>query len=266
MASIRPITLARKQLANPVKWNPGFNEGHLLVSRAYIYPGNWGIGGCDAPAPQVFPGVENIWILNNDLPIKDKTMLQQDPDRDGFNNFEEYQGKSNPNDARSKPEFAKMLVLEGIKEAPLKLRLPQGKEIDVSTMEHTKWLNEVRSQGYEYFSFHEILEPQANGILKDKSQYLFRQLATGKIIMVTAGERFHTDNDIAIISFTWNGTTARSEKKVGDTFSLTPELNVGYKVTGITMKGALITRVADHQVFLVKTAPKTESPSPPITD
>ena len=55
------------------------------------------------------------------LPIADADVLEQDPDGDGFNNFEEWQGHTNPTDRNSHPDYLTKLKLKSFSEEPFRL-------------------------------------------------------------------------------------------------------------------------------------------------
>jgi len=51
----------------------------------------------------LFPGIPNTWVLENNLDYTDTNLPKRDPDQDGFSNQEECGGKTDPNDASSTP-------------------------------------------------------------------------------------------------------------------------------------------------------------------
>lgn len=65
----------------------------------------------------VHPPVPNTWFIENGLQdlLKFSDALTRDPDNDGFTVLEEFEEKTNPNDANSHPLLIKKLVLNGVK-------------------------------------------------------------------------------------------------------------------------------------------------------
>jgi hypothetical protein len=74
-------------------------------------------------APKLRDPIENWWLVENDLDYTTTEVKQSDPDRDGFTNLDEWEGKTNPNSSLSKPTFdTKLYYAEHLLE-PLTLRL-----------------------------------------------------------------------------------------------------------------------------------------------
>ncbi len=65
----------------------------------------------DANARKIRPPASNAWLLSNNLDFLNKTVLEQDPDGDGYTNMEEWNGKTDPKSADSHPPYAEKLVL-----------------------------------------------------------------------------------------------------------------------------------------------------------
>ena len=60
----------------------------------------------------VHPPIPNGWWLTNRLDPGFGDSPQQDPDKDGFNNLEEYTAKTNPNDAKSHPSLLSKVIYQ----------------------------------------------------------------------------------------------------------------------------------------------------------
>ena len=58
---------------------------------------------------QVHAPVPNEWFEKYALPIEDADALEQDPDKDGFNNLDEWQGNTDPTNAESHPDYTTKL-------------------------------------------------------------------------------------------------------------------------------------------------------------
>lgn len=65
----------------------------------------------DPNAEMIRPPVANKWLLDNQLDFLNKSVLNQDPDGDGYTNLEEWNGKTDPKSAESHPPYADKLVL-----------------------------------------------------------------------------------------------------------------------------------------------------------
>ena len=78
----------------------------------------------DEGGQQLRPPIENSWLYNNELDLTRDDIALKDTDGDGFNNIEEFEGKSNPRNRSSLPPwYTKVTYKECLKE-PLSLKFP----------------------------------------------------------------------------------------------------------------------------------------------
>jgi hypothetical protein len=79
---------ALQKLRQPPQWTFGGRAGLFVPEKHFI-----GTDGQPATlqTTEVHPPVPNEWIEQFGLPIADADVLEQDPDGDGFNNFDEWQ-------------------------------------------------------------------------------------------------------------------------------------------------------------------------------
>lgn len=76
----------------------------------------------DPAATQLRPPIDNAWLYNNELKLTRDDVAFMDDDGDGYNNLEEFEGKSNPrNRADVPPFYTKLKYVECVKE-PLSLK------------------------------------------------------------------------------------------------------------------------------------------------
>src|ERR1043165_9105562 len=105
----KEVDAALQKLHQPPQWSFSGRSG-LFVPEKHC------IGADGQPATlqttEVHPPVPNEWIEQFGLPIADADVLEQDPDGDGFNNFDEWQGKTNPTDPKSHPDYLTKLKLK----------------------------------------------------------------------------------------------------------------------------------------------------------
>lgn len=76
--------------------------------------------------PAIHPPIENVWWLDNRIDPGFADSPQRDPDKDGFSNLEEFQGKTDPNDAKSHPSL--LAKLKYVKDESLEWLLDPGLE------------------------------------------------------------------------------------------------------------------------------------------
>ena len=125
------IEAAKRELEKPPTWTVPLKEkdqtlGSLFVSDHYIV-------GKDSGTPEK-PGagslwkdsltgksIENIWFMDNNLPLLDPTVTTQDPDKDGFSNEDEWRAQTDPNDKLSHPPYYTKLFLKQFIQVPFRL-------------------------------------------------------------------------------------------------------------------------------------------------
>ncbi|RYD33860.1 MAG: hypothetical protein EOP86_12355 [Verrucomicrobiaceae bacterium] len=91
----------------------------------------------DPAAPQLRPPIDNAWLYNNELQLTREDVATMDDDKDGYNNLEEFEGKSNPrNRADVPPFYTKLKYVECIKEPlSLKFGVYNGGEIQLTRLQ-----------------------------------------------------------------------------------------------------------------------------------
>ena len=79
---------AAEQLQHPAQWKGSARSGLFVPEKHFI-----GADGLPATLhnTQVHPPVPNEWFEKYGLPIEDADVLDQDPDKDGFTNRDEWQ-------------------------------------------------------------------------------------------------------------------------------------------------------------------------------
>ena len=93
---------AAQQLQDPLQWKASTRSGLFVPEKHFIGP-----DGMPATLQntQVHAPVPNEWFEKYGLPIEDADALEQDPDNDGFTNFDEWQGNTDPTNAASHPDY-----------------------------------------------------------------------------------------------------------------------------------------------------------------
>ena len=109
---------AVKNLKAPPQWTFGGHSG-LFVPEKHFVDSQGQLA--TLKSSEVHPPVPNEWLEQFNLPIADADVLEQDPDGDGFTNLTEWQGKSNPTDKSSHPDYIVALRLKTVKNEPFKL-------------------------------------------------------------------------------------------------------------------------------------------------
>src|SRR5437867_8277819 len=99
---------AAEQLEHPAQWKASTRSGLFVPEKHFI-----GADGLPATLQntQVHPPVPNDLFEKYRLPIEDADVLDQDPDNDGFTNLDEWQGKTDPTNKDSHPDYVTKLHL-----------------------------------------------------------------------------------------------------------------------------------------------------------
>jgi len=77
----------------------------------------------DPAGDKLRPPVSNIWLVDNGLDYTSIDVLDQDPDRDGYTNLDEFEAQTDPNLSLSRPGWdTKLYYVERV-EVPLTIKL-----------------------------------------------------------------------------------------------------------------------------------------------
>src|SRR6476659_10499502 len=106
---------AAEQLEKPLQWKASKRSGLLVPEKHFI-----GADGMPATLQntQVHAPVPNEWFEKYGLPIEDADVLDQDPDKDGFTNLDEWRGGTDPTKKDSHPDYITKLHLVSATEEP----------------------------------------------------------------------------------------------------------------------------------------------------
>lgn len=108
---------AAEHLRKPLQWKSSARSGLFVPEKHFI-----GADGMPATLhnTQVHPPVPNEWFEKYALPIEDADALEGDPDKDGFTNFDEWQGHTDPSNPESHPNYTTKLHLVSATEEPFR--------------------------------------------------------------------------------------------------------------------------------------------------
>ena len=110
----------------------------LFVSRVYLLRDGQLVDIFESDT-QLYPGIDNTWILKHNLDYTDPDLAGKDPDNDGFTHIEEFRAGASPVDHDSKPPVWTKLRLAATKIDKLRTKfesLPQGdlKAVQINTV------------------------------------------------------------------------------------------------------------------------------------
>ena len=120
------------------------------------------------------------------LPIADGDVLEQDPDGDGFSNLDEWQGKTNPTEKNSHPDFLTKLKLKSFLQEPFRIIFDSwiGDTFGLNTSdlkEPTQFLKigaTIRGTQFKIVKFTEKSEANKVGTNVDVSELLLEHVET----------------------------------------------------------------------------------------
>jgi len=114
---------AAEQLQAPLQWKASMRSGLFVPEKHFIGP-----DGLPATLhnTQVHPPVPNDWFEKFGLPIEDADVLDQDHDKDGFTNLDEWQGNTDPTNKESHPDYTTKLRLVSATEEPFRYIFLRG--------------------------------------------------------------------------------------------------------------------------------------------
>jgi len=244
-ADVAPIEAALAKVAQPVLWK---QKGTLFVSRPYLLKEGVlvdPLAGSDSS--QLYPPVPNKWIMDNGLDIQDSSVLEQDPDDDGFSNLDEFNAQSDPRDKASHPAYLTKLKLVRIVQKPFRLLFASYTDGDfaINTLDvkqPTQFLkvgDQIAGTPYKITGFEAKKEINpSTGAEKDVSELTIENTETGKKIVLVVNVIVNSPDSFALFNYEWNKT--QFQKKKDEEFILEPETDVTYKLIDIESGQAVL--------------------------
>src|SRR5215467_6211709 len=164
-----------QQLEKPVQWKATTRSGLFVPQKHFIGP-----DGMPATLEntQVHAPVPNARFEKYGFPIEDADALEQDPDKDGFTNLDEWQGKTDPTNAESHPDYTTKLHLVSATEEPFPYVFASRTEDtfginDIDQSEPTQFLkvgDTIRGTDFKVIKFTE--KKESNGMKAEVSELL----------------------------------------------------------------------------------------------
>lgn len=132
---LEAIDKAKDALEHPPQWAEADSHdegsaaqkkrGSIFVSDLYVIGKD---GTPSKPGKESFYNdtltgrpIPNPWFMNNRLPLLDQTAPFQDPDKDGFNNEDEFRANTDPNNKASFPPYYSKLFIRQFIKVPFRL-------------------------------------------------------------------------------------------------------------------------------------------------
>ncbi|MCX6967125.1 MAG: hypothetical protein NTZ46_04985 [Verrucomicrobia bacterium] len=248
---------ANRSLAKPAAWEP--HNSSLYVSRKYVARHNSATGAdllidpFEPGSAPLHPPIPNDWFLKNKLEdrILDADVLEQDEDKDGFSNLDEFLGKTDPQKADSHPPYLTKLRLKRFIRIPFRLKFEaydddgnfQINTVDVrQPTQFVKMGETIAGTKYKVVKFEKKSVPNpSTGVDKDTTELTVEHGETGVKVVLVVGTEVNSPDQYARFAFLWDHTefTVKRDQK----FFLKPEPGIEYKLIDIGESEAVIINV-----------------------
>ena len=235
---------AAEQLEQPAQWKGSARSGLFVPERHFI-----GADGLPATLQntQVHPPVPNDWFEKYGLHIEDADVLDQDPDKDGFTNLDEWQGGTDPIDKNSHPDYLTKLHLVTATEEPFPYVFSSraGNKFGINSIdlnEPTQFLKVgeiVRGTDFKIVNFTEKSARSQYGTNDDVSELLLEHQQTHVQVTLVKEKVATSPQSVATLVYTWGGRREFEVRKDQE-FSLKPNEEIKYKLVDVQPDKAVI--------------------------
>jgi hypothetical protein len=236
---------AAQQLQNPAKWKASTRSGLFVPEKHFI-----GADGLPATLQntEVHPPVPNDWFEKYGLPIEDADVLDQDPDKDGFTNLDEWQGGTDPTQKDSHPDYTTKLHLVSASEEPfLYMFVSRTEDIfginDIEQTEPTQFLkvgDTVRGTDFKIVKFTEKRERNQYGANVEVSELLLEHQQSHAQVTLVKGKTATSPQSVATFVYTWRGRREFEVRKDQEFPLATAEGDRTYKLVEVQPEKAVI--------------------------
>ena len=235
---------AVEQFEHPRQWKASTRSGLFVPERHFI-----GADGLPATLQntQVHPPVPNDWFEKYRLPIEDADALDQDPDKDGFTNLDEWQGGSDPTNKDSHPDYITKLHLVSATEEsfPYMFSSRTGNTFGINSIdlnEPTQFLKVgdiIRGTDFKIVNFTEKSARNQYGTNDDVSELLLEHQQTHVQVTLVKGKVATSPQSVVRFVYTWGGRREFEVRKDQE-FSLKPVEQIKYKLLDVQPAKAVI--------------------------
>jgi len=235
---------AAEQLQNPAQWKGSTRSGLFVPEKHFI-----GADGMPATLQntEVHPPVPNDWFEKYGLPIEDADVLDQDPDKDGFTNLDEWQGGTDPTKKDSHPDYTTKLHLVSATEEPFRYifssRIKDKFGINtIDQSEPTQFLkvgDVIRGTDFKIVKFTEKRARNQYGMNEDVSELLLEHPQDHAQVTLVKQKVATSPQSVATFVYTWGGRRDFEVRKDQE-FSLKPVEEIKYKLVEVQPAKAVI--------------------------
>jgi hypothetical protein len=263
------IQTGQQQLDKPAAWVVNLqNNGPLFVARKYLEgPDGYPMDPIKAGGMALHPPVPNEWLTKYELDLLSGTVLDEDPDKDGFTNRDEYLGAdrspdngdvdaTNPRDAKSFPPYHTKLFVKQYIRVPFRLlfnaydgspQSPEKMEFQINTLDlrqpsqFLKIGDNVANTKFKLEKFEAKAETNpSTGEESDVSQLTLVNTETEDRIVLVLAKVTDSPDSFALFSYVWPNPPTDIRVKKNQEFVLKPNVTEKYKLVDIKETEAVI--------------------------
>ncbi|SRR6266487_3950635 len=238
---------AAEKLQQPAQWTSRDRSGLFVPEKHFI-----GANGLPATlkTTEVHPPVPNEWLETFGLPIPDADVLEQDPDGDGFNNLEEWQGHTNPIEKSSHPDYLTKLKMKSSNEEPFRLVFSSsvGDTYAINTIDGsqpTQFLkigDSIAGSRFKIVKFTPKETHNQYGTTVDVSELTLEQEDTKEQLTLVKEKVAMSPETVVTFSYSWpvNAPSREFDVRKDEEFSLQPMEEIKYKLVDVQPNKAVI--------------------------
>ena len=236
---------AAEQLQKPGQWRSSTRSGLFVPEKHFI-----GADGMPATLQntQVHPPVPNEWFEKYALPIEDADALDQDPDKDGFTNLDEWQGKTDPTKPESHPDYTTKLHLISATEEPFRYIFASRTRDkfginSIDETEPTQFLKVgdiIRGTDFKIVKFTEKQDRNQYGMRMDVSELLLEHQQSHAQVTLIKTQVATSPQSVATFVYAWGGRKEFEVRKDQEFPLSTAEGNRKYKLIDVRPDKAVI--------------------------
>ena len=190
----------------------------------------------------------NEWFEKYALPIEDADALEQDPDKDGFNNLDEWQGNTDPTKAESHPDYTTKLHLASATEEPFAYIFASRTKDkfginSINESEPTQFLkvgDVIRGTDFKITKFTEKKERNQYGMKMDVSELLLEHQQNHAQLTLVKGQIATSPQSVATFVYSWGGRKEFEVRKDQEFPLATAEGNRTYKLIDVRPDKAVV--------------------------
>src|SRR5947209_9122069 len=235
---------AAEELEQPAQWTAHERPGLFVPEKHFIDANGQ---PATLKTTMVHPPVPNEWLEQFNLPIADADVLEQDPDGDGFTNFDEWQGHTNPNDKNSHPDYLTKLKLKSFSQEPFRLVFASRTEdtFGINTIDLTqptqfvKIGDTIAGTHFRVAKFTEKTAKDRYGTDIDVSELTLENTETHEQLTLVKEKVAISPESVATFVYSWRERREFVVKKDQE-FSLPPQGDIRYKLIDVQPAKAVI--------------------------